>query len=106
MVTESGTQSTMAVNTAIVPTYVSNTASLSFGTVAGGSCSPELTISVIGANPGDGVVAGWPVSFPNSLMGMMRVSAANTVSVRVCNVGSASAGTPTDVFRATVVKSL
>jgi hypothetical protein len=54
---------------------------------------------------GDSVAAGWPAGFENGLIGMMRISASNTVAVRVCNVSAATVDPAAAVFRATVVRS-
>ena len=103
---ESGTQTTVSVDAAVVPTYLTGSSSLSFGSVAAGACAAELTIGLSGANVGDTVAPGWPASLPSSVLGMMRVSSANSVSVKVCNLGASAATVPQATFQATIVRSL
>ena len=106
VVLDSGTQSTISVDAALIPTYLTATASLTFPSISNGVCSSELTIGLIGANSGDSVAPGWPPSMPQGLLGMMRVSSAGVVAVRVCNFSGSPVTPPADTFRATVVRSL
>jgi len=82
---------------------ISATASLDFPSTATGAVS-DLTLALSGAVLGDAVCIGVPnVSVAGSTMYSGWVSAANTVTVRFLNVGSAqdpAAGT----FRATIVR--
>jgi hypothetical protein len=103
---DSGTQSTISVDAALIPTYLTASASLSFPAVATGACSSELTVVLTGANPGDSVAPGWPPSMPPGFMGMMRVSSSGIVGVRLCNFSGSAVTPQTDTFRATVVRSL
>lgn len=106
VVVDSGTQSTISVDAALIPTYLTATASLAFPAISNGACSSELTIGLTGAISGDSVAPGWPPSMPQGVLGMMRVSSSGVVAVRICNF-SGSAVTPQgDTFRATVVRSL
>lgn len=71
---------------------LSATASLNFGATAAGACD-TLTITVTGAGDGDVVALGLPHALVNgstyqSFYGW--VSAANTVSVRRCNLTNAT----------------
>lgn len=97
-----GTQ--ISVNTAVVPTFLTGTAILSFPPLAAGACASELPIVLNGAVAGDSVAPGWP-SLPEGVWGLMRVSDADTVGVRLCNLSSASITLASAVFRATVVRS-
>jgi hypothetical protein len=106
VVIDSGTQSTVSVDAALIPTYLTATASLSFPSIATGACSSELTIGLTGANSGDSVAPGWPPSLPQGLLGMMRVSSSGVVAVRICNFSGSAVTPPADTFRATVVRSL
>jgi hypothetical protein len=106
VVLDSGTQSTISVDAALIPAYLTATASLAFPTIPQGTCSSELTIGLIGANSGDSVAPGWPLSMPQGVLGMMRVSAAGIVAVRLCNFSGASVMPQADSFRATVIRSL
>ena len=106
VVIDSGLQSTIAVDAAAVPAYLTNSGSLTFTSTPAASCTGELTISVVGANPGDSVAPGWPPTLPANIMGMMRVNANDTVGVKLCNPTGAAIAVPADVFRATIVRSL
>lgn len=106
VVLDSGTQTTLSVNAALIPTYLAAAGSLAFPVIGSGTCSSELTISLAGANPGDSVAPGWPPSIPQGLMGMMRVSAPGIVAVRLCNFSNIAVTPQVDTFGATVVRSL
>ncbi len=103
---DSGIQSTLSVDSTIVPTYLTGSASLSFGTLAGNSCAADMTMSVPGVNTGDPVAAGWPSAMPAGVLGMMSASTGNTVSVRLCNIGATPVSVPVGVYQATIVRSL
>ena len=106
IVLDSGTQSTISVDAALIPTYLAGTASLAFPSIPAGGCSAELTIVLSGANPGDSVSPGWPASLPQGALGLMRVSSAGVVAVRICNFSGSAVTPQADFFRATVVRSL
>lgn len=85
--------------------HISATATLSFGVVSGNSCIAQ-SIAAIGASDGDTVALGVPNSM-GSVDGVSWfgwVSAADTVSVRACNVAAASVSIPSDIVRADVWK--
>ncbi len=84
---------------------LTGTAVLSFPSVAPSACSADLNLPVPGANPGDAVAPGWP-ALPAGTFGMMRVGAAGSVSVRVCNLSGASVSLPALTFSATLVGPL
>ncbi len=100
---DAGGQTVIGIDTATVPSFLTGTATLDFSAMASGTCV-ERTFSLTGAAIGDGVAAGWPGGLPNGFLGLMRVSAANTVAVRLCNF-SGSSQAVSDAFRATVVRS-
>jgi hypothetical protein len=83
---------------------ITATATLDFASIAFSGCS-ELTFALPGAAPGDGVAAGWPSGLEAGLIGMMRVSAANTVAVRLCNFSGAALDPASATFKATIVRS-
>jgi uncharacterized protein (DUF2237 family) len=104
---ESGGRTTIGVDTAAVPTFLTAApVALSFPAIANGSCVDGPALTVPGANPGDAVAAGWPSMLEAGLVGNMRVSAANTVTVRLCNLSGAPV-TPSasETFGATIVRS-
>ena len=104
VITEAPGQSTIAVDNGVIPTYLMNTASLSFTTIANGACAADQTITVTGANPGDAVAAGWP-ALPAGILGTMLVSSANTVTVRLCNMSGLGVAPPSATYRATIVRN-
>jgi hypothetical protein len=103
VVTEAPGQSTLAVDTGVIPTYLMNSATLNFPSIATGTCAADQTITVSGANPGDAVAPGWP-ALPAGVFGTMLVSGANTVTVRLCNLSGFSVAPPT-TYRATIVRN-
>jgi hypothetical protein len=103
IVTEAPGQSTLAVDTGVIPTYLMNSATLNFPSIATGTCAADQTITVAGANPGDAVAPGWP-ALPAGVFGTMLVSAANTVTVRLCNLSGTGVAPPT-TYRATIVRN-
>ena len=102
---DTGSQVTVSVDTAAVPTYLTGAASLDFGPIAAGQCSADFTLTVSGAAAGDCVAGGWPSDLAAGLLGMMRVSAADTIAVRLCNFSGATLDPPAGTYRATIVRS-
>ncbi len=102
---ESGGRTTVSVDTSSVPTYVSGSATLDFPAINAGACSADLTITVYGAAVGDAVAAGWPAGLEAGLMGMMRVSATDTVAVRLCNFSGGAVNPASGTYRAMVIRS-
>ncbi|MEO7651695.1 MAG: hypothetical protein ABIZ80_14610 [Bryobacteraceae bacterium] len=103
-VTSGGTK-TISIDAAVVPTYLTSTATLDFPSINSGACASELTIALAGAATGDSVAPGWPSGLEAGLLGTMRVSAGNVVSVRVCNLSGSALDPASAVFRATIVRS-
>jgi len=99
-----GRTTTVQVDTAVVPTFLTGSAAVTFGAIAPGSCA-EGTVPLTGAATGDAVSAGWPAALPAGLAGSMRVSAAATVTVRLCNTGASTVAGWTDIFRAAITRS-
>jgi hypothetical protein len=85
--------------------HASATGSLNFGSLAVGACS-VATITVTGAADGDTVALGVPQTMAGAsgLMFFGWVSAADTVSVRACNVSGGTVGLLTGTVRADVWK--
>ncbi len=67
-------------------------ASLTFGTLAAGTCADQ-SIGAAGVAPGETVAAGLPYALPAGIVGMMY-SGADTVVVRLCNVTGAAVDIP------------
>lgn len=100
-----GTQTTIAVDPAVVPAFLTNAAALTFGNVANLACSGDITLSLPGAAPGDSVAPGWP-ALPAGVTGMSWISAANTAAVRLCNFSGTTQSLSNLTIRATVVRGL
>jgi hypothetical protein len=103
-VIDTGAQTTLGIDTAVVPSYVSANSSLNFGSISAGSCSAELTFSAPGTLAGDNVAPGWPASLPASVMGRMRITANGVAGVQLCNL-SGAAVTVNAIFQLAVVRS-
>ncbi len=102
---ESGGRTTVSVDAATVPTYLTGSATIDFGSLAQGTCSSDQTFTLLGAMTGDAVAPGWPATLESGLTGVIRVSAANTVAVRLCNLSGATVDPASATFRATLVRS-
>jgi hypothetical protein len=102
---DAGGRTTVSVDAAVVPTYLTGSATLDFPSIANGTCSADLTLTVPGAAVNNAVAAGWPAGLNAGLVGMMRVSAANTVAVRLCNFAGSAVDPASATFVATIVRS-
>lgn len=104
VITEAPGQSTLAVDNGVIPTYLMNNAALNFPSIPTGGCASDQTLTVSGANPGDAVAPGWP-TLPAGVFGIMMVTAANTVTVRLCNLSGLAVDPPSSTYRATIVRN-
>jgi hypothetical protein len=104
IVTEAPGQSTLAVDNGVIPTYLMNSATLNFPSIATGTCAADQTLAVTGANPGDAIAPGWP-ALPTGVFGIMLVSGTNTVTVRLCNLSGLGVDPPSATYRATIVRN-
>jgi hypothetical protein len=86
-------------------TYITGTATLTFPSIPAPGCASDLTFALSGAVLGDSVAGGWPGSLPAGLLGMMLVSAPNTITVRLCNFSGGAMTPPAVTYRATIVRS-
>jgi len=103
-VMSSGSQMVVGVDTAVVPTYVSGSATLNFPSITAGTCAADQTFALPGATPGNAVASGWP-ALPAGLTGTMWVSASGTLSVRLCNLSGATSSVASSTYTAAVVRS-
>lgn len=101
--TASGT-TTVSIDTATVPTFLTAAAVVDFPSIAAGSCG-EQTVALAGAAAGDSVAPGWPAALAAGLAGTSRVSAANTVTLRLCNSTGSAVDPASATFRVTVLRS-
>ncbi|MEO8596168.1 MAG: hypothetical protein ABI759_22810 [Candidatus Solibacter sp.] len=101
---DTGSQTIVSVDSASVPTYLTSTGLVDFGNIGAGACA-ELTLGLPGAMPGDSVAPGWPAALEPGLTGIMRISAANTAALRLCNLSGTAVDPAAATFRATVVRS-
>ena len=104
-IADAGSRTVLGVDPATVPTYVAASAALDFGSIAAGACSADLTFAAPGARAGDAVAAGWPAGLEAGLTGTMRVSADDTVAVRLCNLSGGSVNPAAATYGATIVRS-
>jgi uncharacterized protein YdbL (DUF1318 family) len=102
---DNGSTTSVAVDSSVVPQFLTATASLSFGPISTGSCAVSQTFTITGAVIGDSVAPGWPYAIEAGLLGIMWVSAPNTISVRMCNFSGATLTPAIASYRGTVVKS-
>jgi hypothetical protein len=101
--TSSGTN--IAVDSAAVPTYLTAWATLSFGAIASGSCAADMTFPLPGAAVGNSVAPGFPSALEAGLIANMRVSAANLIAVRLCNLSGGLVSPASATYTGTIVRS-
>lgn len=99
-----GSTTTVSVDTAAVPSFLTANAVIDFPSIAAASCG-EQTMTLTGAAIGDGIAAGWPGALENGLAASARVSAANTITFRLCNVTAGAINPNSASFRATILRS-
>jgi hypothetical protein len=104
MTVDTGGRTTIAVDSATVPTFLTAASTISFPTINAGQCSADQGFTLAGAAAGDAVAPGWPAGLEPGLVGTMRVSAANTIAVRLCNFSGVPLRPAAATFRATVVR--
>jgi hypothetical protein len=100
-----GTSSTpVEVDTAVVPTRLSAAATLTWGGIAQNTCW-ESNITLTGATVGDEVMLGPPATVDRGFQWSGYVSAASTVTVRMCKITSGTMTPVSGTWRATIVRS-
>ncbi len=78
-------------------------ATLDFPSIAAQTCS-TLTITATGAAANNPVAPSWPTGLETGLAGMMHVTSANTVTVRLCNVTVAAIDPANQTFAGRVMQ--
>ncbi len=96
---------TLSVDSGVVPTYLTATVVLNFPSIPNGACAADLSFTLAGAAVNDGIAAGLPSALEAGLVATMRVSAPNTISVRVCNFSGSALDPASATYRATIVRS-
>lgn len=96
------TTSSLTYTAKIANYYLTGTNAPSWTAIVDGACQNQ-TFTLTGATAGDPVVAGAPSTFAAGLALNMLASAANTITIRVCNWSDASV-TPSGTFTATIAK--
>lgn len=81
----------------------SGAATLDFPSIAAGA-SADLTFTITGASNGNAVSPAWPPSLPAGIVGVMFVSATDTITVRLSNVSAAPIDYGLATFGATVLR--
>jgi hypothetical protein len=102
---DTGSNTNISVDAAAVPTYLTASAALNFGAIAAGACAADLTFPLPGAAAGNPVAPGWPGGLEAGLIGNMRVSAANTIAVRLCNLSGGAVSPASATYTGTIVRS-
>jgi hypothetical protein len=93
-----------AVYTATIANYyLTGSSAIDFASLPDGACS-ERQFTLTGATAADAVAPGWPATLEAGLLGSMRVSAADTISVRLCNLSGAALDPANQTFKATIAK--
>lgn len=87
----------------VVPTKIYFVGAINFGSIAQSTCL-ESTINVPGAAIGDDISVNWPHTLEAGLVGIMRVTAANTVTVRLCKITSGTVDPADQNFSGKVLK--
>jgi len=98
------TTSPLQIDAAAVGARISAAGTLDFPNMEPGSCA-EQTIALTGALPGDEVFLGAPPDVPQGFLWNGFVSAANTVTVRMCKITAGPSDPPARAWRATIVRS-
>jgi hypothetical protein len=83
--------------------YLNASASINFGSINDAACATN-TLTVTGAATGDKVSPGWPSGLETGLVGSMRVTAADTVTIQLCNLSGSSVDPASATFAAAVIK--
>lgn len=104
VVTQVGSNYAVSLDTAVVPAVLLASTTLDFPAIGNGGCAAPLTISMPGAVAGSALSPGWPAALEAGLMPFMRVSAAGTVSVWVCNLSGASVDPVSATYSAALVR--
>lgn len=95
--------SVIALDSTLVLSYLNGTTSIDFPAITTQTCNVQ-TLTITGALAADKVVPAWPTTLDNGLIGMMFVSASNTVSIRLCNVTTSTIDPANMAYGAYILK--
>jgi hypothetical protein len=95
----------LSVDGEVVPTTLTASEMVTIPSIAQGACA-NASLRLPGAVAGDAIAAGWPATMGAGTIGMMWAGSADTVSIRVCNLGTGASVPVTDFFRATTMRRL
>lgn len=84
------------------PSFSKAYVSWNAGTIANGACTSQ-TFTLLNSVVGDWIVPGWP-ALNAGVIGIMRVSANDTIEVRICNLSGSSATVATLTYAAMNIK--
>jgi hypothetical protein len=93
----------LAVAATSVPASMSGRASLRFPEIGKGACEVQA-FSMFGATSAKPLIPVWPSTLEDGILGIMRVSAENTVEVRLCNFSGAARTPATQIYGALIAK--
>lgn len=79
-------------------------ATIDFASINDGACADSTSLTVTGAVAADKLAPAWPTALASGLTGSMFVSAADTVTVRLCNLSGASVDPASGTFGAAVIR--
>lgn len=76
---------------------------LNFGSIAAQSCA-ALTITATGVTANNPIAPSWPAGLEDGLVGTMLASAADTVTVRLCNITASAIDPASQTFGGRMIK--
>lgn len=97
-------QNIISVDSTVPAIAVSGVQSLTFGSISQSGCGVQ-NITAVGASIGDRVSPGFPATLPDGIIGMMNVTATNTISVRLCKITSGAAEVTGLTFTYSVIRA-
>jgi len=83
--------------------YLSGSGSINFGDINDGSCATN-TLTITGAATGNKLAPTWPAALEAGLVPSIRISAADTATITLCNVSGSLVNPAAGTFGASVIK--
>jgi hypothetical protein len=100
--TEAAPKTCKVMQWATPPGGLTGSAVIDFPSLANGQCASN-TYTLTGVTAGARVAAGYPAGLESGLVGQMKASAANTISVQLCNLSGATLDPASGTFSAAVL---